>query len=147
MPIDPLEEYASGFAPGFTPQQGSLLAPGAQGGLPFGAASPPPPRAPAPMPQLPALPQQGQQAARPPLAQLGGQAPDVMQMIQERLQSLQGINPAKAKFSEAVKYYNALEEIPKLTGIANIRSQDRQLQQGYLKESAAQLEKFNALPP
>src|SRR3990167_10659604 len=140
MPIDPLEEYAQGF----TPQQGSVLAPGTQGGLPFGSQAPVPPRAPAPMPQLPALPQQGQ---RPPLAQIGGQAPDVMQMLAERLQSLQGINPAKAKFSEAVKYYNALEEIPKLTGIANIRSQDRQLQQGYLKESAAQLEKFNALPP
>src|SRR3990167_11441418 len=140
MPIDPLEEYAQGF----TPQQGSVLAPGTQGGLPFGSQAPVPPRAPAPMPQLPAPPQQGQ---RPPLAQIGGQAPDVMQMLAERLQSLQGINPAKAKFSEAVKYYNALEEIPKLTGIANIRSQDRQLQQGYLKESAAQLEKFNALPP
>src|SRR3990167_5577679 len=138
MPIDPLEEYAQGF----TPQQGSVLAPGTQGGLPFGSQAPVPPRAPAPMPQLPALPQQGQ---RPPLAQIGGQAPDVMQMLQELLRSLQGINPAKAKFSEAVKYYNALEEIPKLTGIANIRSQDRQMRQGALKQIGETLKAFNAL--
>src|SRR3990167_10332598 len=158
MPSNPqkdLEDFASGIYPGtLSPQQGRLLPPAAQGGLPFGA-SPMPPRPPAPGPafQAPsqALPQAPQAPPAPmqraTLMQLGGQAPDVNQMIAERLQSLQRINPARSKYSEAVKYYNALEELPKLTGIANIRSQDRQLQQGYLKESAQQLEKFNALPP
>src|SRR3990167_6766876 len=122
MPMDPLEEFAQGFAPGFTPQQGATLPVTTQGGLPFGASAPVQPRSAAPMAPFQAMPQPSQ---RSPLAQLGGQGPDVMQMIAERLQSLQGVNPAKAKYSEAVKYYNALEEIPKLTGIANIRSQDQ----------------------
>src|SRR3990167_6646730 len=146
MPIDPLEEFAQGFAPGFTPQQGATLPVTTQGGLPFGASAPVQPRSAPPMAPFQAMPQAPQPSC-PPLAQLGGQGPDVMQMIAERLQSLQGVNPAKSKFSEAVKYYNALEELPKLTQIANIKSQDRALQQSYLKESAAQLEKFNALPP
>src|SRR3990167_10500475 len=110
MPSNPqkdLEDFASGIYPGaLSPQQGSLLPPAAQGGLPFGA-SPLPPRPPAPGPafQAPpqalpqALPQAPPQAPmqRPPFA-LGGQPPDLVnQMIAERLQSLQGINPADRK--------------------------------------------------
>ena len=143
MPRDPLEDYAQGIDPTALPQQGSMLPIQTQGGLPFGAQPPQQPRA-VPSPQFQAVPAA---PGRAPLAQLGGQMPDVNQMIAERLQSLQGINPTKAKFSEAVRYYNALEELPKLTGIANIKSQDRQLQAQYLKESASQLEKFHAMPP
>src|SRR3990167_9223840 len=159
MPSNPkkdLEDFASGIYPGaLSPQQGSLLPPAAQGGLPFGA-SPLPPRPPVPGPAFQAPPQalpQAPQAPLPapmqraPLMQLGGQAPDVNQMIAERLQSLQRINPARSKYSEAVKYYNALEELPKLTGIANIRSQDRQLQAASLKEIKAVLKKFTDLLP
>src|SRR3990167_6055362 len=101
MPIDPLEEYASGFAPGFTPQQGSTLAPGAQGGLPFGAGSPRPQAPPAPMPQLPAISQQGR------LTQLGGQVPqfDVGQLLNQRLQQVQQYDPSQATWAEKGDYY------------------------------------------
>src|SRR3990167_6838317 len=140
MPIDPLEEFAQGFAPGFTPQQGATLPVTTQGGLPFGASAPVPPRSAPPMAPFQAMPQPSQPS---PLAQLGGQGPDVMQMIAERLQSLQGVNPAKAKYSEAVKYYNALEELPKLTSIANIRSQDQVMREKNLSELAALADKFH----
>ena len=68
-----LEDFASGIGGGvYSPQQGSMLPPSAQGGVPLGAASPTPPR-PVPPPSF-------QQA---PLLQLGGQAPDLDQMIAE----------------------------------------------------------------
>src|SRR3990167_11056706 len=97
-PLKDLEDFASGIGPGaLSPQQGSLLPPAAQGGLPFGA-SPMPPRPPAPGPSFQAPPQapQAPQAPMPapmqraPLMQLGGQAPDGNQMMAQRLQSPQG---------------------------------------------------------
>ncbi len=134
-----LEEFASGLGGGaFSPQQGSTLPPAAQGGLPFGAASPTPPRAAPPTPSF-------QQA---PLLQLGGQAPDLDRMIAERLQAIQGFNPMAKNTAQAEDAYAyAMHALPKLQGIANIRSQDKALQAQYLKESATQLEKFHAMPP
>src|SRR3990167_6239374 len=134
MPIDPLEEFAQGFAPGFTPQQGATLPTTTQGGLPFGASAPVPPRPAAPMAPSQAMPQPSPQRA--PLAQLGGQGPDVMQMIRERLNTIQGYQPGKSNFEQQLGYVSALKQLQALSGVANIRSQDRVMQEKNLSELA-----------
>src|SRR3990167_7201509 len=147
-----LEDFASGIGPGaLSPQQGSLLPPAAQGGLPFGA-SPMPPRPPAPGPafqQAPqALPQIPTQSSMPrPSLTLGGQPPDVMQMITERLQQIQNYKPGDAGFSQRKEYNTALQQLSALQGVANIKSQDRQLQAASLKEIKAALKEYKDLLP
>ena len=67
--------------------------------------------------------------------QLGGQAPDVGQMIAQRLQAIQSYDPAvKNPRNVEDAYLYALHELPKLQGVANIRSQDRTLQEKNLSE-------------
>ena len=133
-----LEDFASGIGPGaYSPQQGSGLPVAAQGGLPLGASPSVPPRA-VPPPSF----------QRAPLMQLGGQAPDLNAMIAERLQAIQGFNPMAKNTPQAEDAYAyAMHALPKLQGLASVKSQDRQLQAQYLKESASQLEKFHAMPP
>ena len=130
-----LEEYASGIGPGaYSPQQGSSLPASAQGGLPFGAQSPIPPRAPAPMAPFP----------RAPLASLGGNVPDVEQMIADRLKSVAAFNPAaKNTAQQEDSYAYAMHDLPRLSQVAATRSQDRQLQEKNLSELAALADKFH----
>ena len=130
-----LEEFASGIGAGaYSPQQGSTLPPSAQGGLPFGAQSPTPPVAPPRMAPF----------QRAPLTSLGGGAPDVEQMIQQRLQAVSTFNPAaKNTAQQEDAYAYALHELPKLSQVSSIRSQDRQLQEKNLSELAALADKFH----
>ncbi len=135
-PQQDLEDFASGIGPGvFSPQQGSVLPPAAQGGLAFGAASPTPPRAPVPAPSF-------QQA---PLLQLGGQASDLNQMLAQRLQTIAGFNPATARGRDEDAYAYAMAELPKLQALAATKSQDRQLQQKYMVDLGNTLKEFNGL--
>ena len=125
------EEFALSGA--YSPQQGAGLPPAVQGGLPLGASPPVPPRA-VPPPSF----------QRAPLMQLGGQAPDLNQMIAERLQRIQGFNPMGKNTAQAEDAYAyALHELPKLQGLAGIRSQDRALQQQTYKELTGELDKFH----
>ena len=76
--------------------------------------------------------------------QLGGQAPNIEDMIAQRLQAVSAYNPA-AKNPRNVEdaYMYALHELPKLQGIAGIRSQDKQLQEKNLAELADLADKFH----
>jgi hypothetical protein len=131
-----LEDFASGVGPGaYSAQQGSTVPIGATGGLPLGSAPMQPPRAPAPTPTF--------QAQRSPLLQLGGQAPDLNQMIAQRLQSIAAFNPATAKDKDEDAYGYAMYELPKLQSLAATRSQDKQLQQNYLKELSGKADEFH----
>lgn len=126
-----LEDFASGF----TPQQGSTLAPSVGGGLPLGGTPPTPPQTPAPTPSF----------QRAPLISFGGQAPDLNQMIAENLRRIQaGSNPAAPQQTRDAYLY-ALHELPKLQALAGAKSQERQLQRDYLKEISGNLKEWTGL--
>ena len=142
-----LEDFASGIGAGaYSPQQGSTLPVQAQAGLPFGSAPMMPPSAPPPMPSLQAAPA-AMPTQRAPLISLGGQAPNVEDMIAQRLQTVSGFNQQKAKIKEQDAYAYALHELDKLQKIAGTRSQERQLQAGSRKEIQSALKEFTALTP
>ncbi len=137
-PEEQFEEYASPGA--YSPQQGSTLPPSTQGGLPFGSATPAPAQPPAPAPEF----------QRAPLLNLGGQPAPLEQMIQERLQAIQGYGqqPFLQRFlGGGAARGRAMSELPELQKLAATRSQDRQLQSGYLKQVSETLKEFTALPP
>ena len=118
----------------FSPQQGSALPPATQGGLPFGASSPAQPK-----------PVAAPSFQRAPLTSIGGNVPDLEQMLAERLQTIQGYQPGKSNFDQQLAYMAAMKQIPALTGIANIRSQERQLAAQSSSEIGARLKDWNAL--
>ena len=150
MPVreQDLEDFASGVGPGaYSPQQGSGLPVGAMGGLPLGSASMVPPRTPPPMPPLQAAPAGAPQmppGTRAPLT-LGGQVPDVGQMLAKRLQEISQYDPAKATWEQKGDYYAKLKELEPLSRVANIKSQDQKMQADTMKEIRAQLKEFSAL--
>ena len=122
-------------------QRGGLLPPSVQGGLPLGASSPTPPQAPAPMPSFQAAPIP--QTPQVPRFQLGGNAPNVEEMLAERLQRIQNFDPRKSGFYQRMQHDITMEELKGLSQVAGIRSQDRQLQEKNLAELAALADKFH----
>jgi len=85
---------------------------------------------------------------RAPLTSIGGNVPNVEEMITRNLQAISGFNPAAKNTASAEDaYLYALNELPKLQGIANIKSQERQLQQQTYKEMVEQLDKFHTYAP
>lgn len=154
-----LEDYAQGVGPGALAQQGSTLpvtgpmpaAPSALGPAPAPPVSPqvapggtfpglplsPPSPGPNPAPQA-------------PLLRFGGQQVPLESMIQQQLQALQNysqMGPLQKFMGGNAAYGQALTQLPLLEKLASTKSQERQLQQGYLKEIAKQVDDFSKLTP
>lgn len=133
---------------GMSPQQGSTLpvvtpTPAAPSAL---GVQPPPP---APAPSFQGLPI-GQGTNPSALLTLGGQPVGLDQMLQQRLQSIANysqMSPMQRFMGGNAAYGSAMAELPKLQALANTKSQERQLQQQYLKDLTGDLKEYTGLTP